>query len=112
MLRLLLKSKIHRATVTEANINYPGSITIDEALMEAVDLWEGEKVLVVDNTNGNRLFTYVMPGKRDSGIICMNGGSARLVQVGDKVTILAFALSEEPIIEKKIVLNDQNQVKS
>lgn len=112
MLRLLLKSKIHRATVTEANINYPGSITIDEALMEAVDLWEGEKVLVVDNTNGNRLFTYVMPGKRDSGIICMNGGSARLVQVGDKVTILAFALSEEPIIPKKIVLNDQNQVKS
>lgn len=86
----MFKSKIHCATVTEANLNYVGSITIDETLMEAANLLEGERVQVVNNNNGARLETYVIKGKKDSGIICLNGAAARLVQVGDIVIIIAY----------------------
>ncbi len=92
MFRHLLKSKIHRAVVTEANINYIGSITIDEELMEKADIIENEKVLVVDIDNGARFETYAISGKRGSGIICLNGAAARLVQVGDLIIIITFSL--------------------
>ncbi len=88
----ILKSKIHRVTVTEANLEYIGSITIDEALMEAANLYAGERVQVVDNNNGARLETYVIPGKRGSGCICMNGAAAHLIHVGDTVIIMAYAM--------------------
>ena len=88
----ILKSKIHRVTVTEANLNYVGSITIDEDLMDAANILVGERVQVVDNTNGSRLETYVIPGKRGSGCICMNGAAAHLMQVGDTIIIMAYAL--------------------
>lgn len=92
MFRHMMKSKIHRATVTEANLNYVGSITIDEDLMEAADLLENEKVQIVDNNNGSRLETYVIPGPRGSGVICLNGAAARLVQPGDTVIIISYAI--------------------
>lgn len=92
MLIEVLKSKIHRVKVTEANLNYIGSITIDEALMEAAGLIEGEKVHVVNVNNGARLTTYVIKGERNSGQICMNGPAARKVAVGDIVIIWSFAL--------------------
>ena len=91
----ILKSKIHRVTVTEADLDYIGSITIDEELMEAAHIFSGEKVQVVDNTNGARLETYVIPGKRGSGCICMNGAAAHLIHVGDTVIIMAYALMSE-----------------
>ena len=88
----VLKSKIHRAVVTEADINYIGSITIDEDLMEASNLIEGEKVQVVNLNNGERIETYVIKGKRKSGTICMNGPAARKALAGDIVIIISFAL--------------------
>jgi len=87
----LLKSKIHRVRITESNLHYIGSITIDEALMEASNIIENEKVQVVDIENGERLETYVIKGTRGSGMICMNGPTARLVAVGDTVIIMSFA---------------------
>ncbi|NUU63246.1 aspartate 1-decarboxylase [Bacillus sp. FJAT-27264] len=102
MFRHMMKSKIHRATVTEANLNYVGSITIDEDLMEAADLLENEKVQIVDNNNGSRLETYVIPGPRGSGVICLNGAAARLVQPGDTVIIISYAmLSQEELQSHK-----------
>ncbi len=88
----VLKSKIHRASVTESNLNYIGSITIDENLMEATNIIENEKVLVVNNNNGARFETYVIRGERGSGVICINGSAARLVQEGDIVIIMSFAM--------------------
>ncbi|MQL53279.1 aspartate 1-decarboxylase [Desulfofundulus thermobenzoicus] len=88
----MFKSKIHRATVTEANLNYMGSITIDQALLEAAGILPHEKVQVVNNNNGARLETYVISGPRHSGVICLNGAAARLVQPGDTVIIIAYAL--------------------
>ena len=88
----ILKSKIHRVAVTEANLDYIGSITIDEDLMDAANIYSGERVQVVDNTNGARLETYVIPGKRGSGCICMNGAAAHLIHVGDTVIIMAYAM--------------------
>ncbi len=90
----ILKSKIHRVVVTEADLNYIGSITIDEDLMDASNLIEGEKVQVVNINNGERLETYVIKGKRGSGIICMNGPAARKALVGDIVIIISFALMD------------------
>jgi aspartate 1-decarboxylase len=87
----VFKSKIHRVRVTQADLNYIGSITIDEALMEAAQLIEGEKVQIVNNNNGARLETYVIRGERDSGVICLNGAAARMVQVGDIVIIISYA---------------------
>lgn len=92
MLLQILKSKIHRVQVTEANLDYVGSITIDEALMEAANIYAGERVQVVDNTNGARLETYVITGRRGSGCICINGAAAHLINVGDTVIIMAYAL--------------------
>ena len=92
MLLNILKSKIHRVLVTEANLEYIGSITIDEALMEAANIYPGERVQVVDNTNGAPLETYVITGKRGSGCICMNGAAAHLIHVGDTIIIMAYAL--------------------
>lgn len=88
----VLKSKIHRVSVTEANLNYIGSITIDEALLEAANILPNEKVAIVNNNNGARLETYVIPGPRNSGTICLNGAAARLVQPGDIIIIIAYAL--------------------
>lgn len=88
----IFKSKIHRAVVTQADLNYVGSITIDEALMEAADIMPNEKVQVVNNNNGARFETYVIPGPRDSGVICLNGAAARLVQPGDTVIIITYAM--------------------
>ncbi len=90
----VLKSKLHCVKVTEANLNYMGSITIDEDLMDAAELIEGEKVQVVDNNNGERFETYIIKGERGSGCICLNGAAARKVQVGDVVIIIAYALME------------------
>lgn len=92
MLLNILKSKIHRVVVTEANLDYIGSITIDEDLMDAANIYSGERVQVVDNNNGSRLETYVIPGKRGSGCICINGAAAHLVHVGDTVIIMAYAM--------------------
>ncbi|WP_329903176.1 aspartate 1-decarboxylase [Porphyromonas pogonae] len=87
----LVKSKIHRVKVTEANLEYVGSITIDQNLMDAANILPGEKVQIVDNNNGARLETYVIPGERNSGVICLNGAAARMVQPGDIVIIMAYA---------------------
>ncbi|QIB27991.1 MULTISPECIES: aspartate 1-decarboxylase [Caloranaerobacter] len=107
----LFKSKIHRATVTEANLNYVGSITIDEALMEAAGIIENERVQVVNINNGARLETYVIKGERNSGVICLNGAAARLVQPGDKVIIMAYCWVDKDEAEKlkpKVVFVDEN----
>lgn len=95
MILNLLKSKIHCATVTEANLKYMGSITIDEALMEAAHILPNERVQVVNNNNGARLETYVIPGPRNSGVICLNGSAARMVQPEDIVIIMAYAFFDE-----------------
>jgi len=114
MLRTMCKSKIHRATVTDANLNYEGSITIDEALMEAADLLPYEKVQIVNNNNGARFETYVIKGKRDSGTICLNGAAARLVQPRDIVIIISYMQVDEkdlPSFQPKIIaVNSQNQI--
>ena len=108
-MRWQLRSKIHKATVTEANINYIGSITIDEALLTRVGLWEGEKVLVVSNTSGSRLETYVIVGKKNSGTICMNGAAAHLIKTGEEVTIMGFELTENPVVPKSILVDKENK---
>ncbi len=90
----IMKSKIHCARVTEANLNYMGSITIDEDLMDAANLIAGEKVSIVDNNNGERFETYIIKGERGSGCICLNGAAARKVQVGDIVIIMSYALMD------------------
>ena len=90
----VLKSKLHCVTFTEANLNYMGSITIDEDLMDAAGLIAGEKVQIVDNNNGERLETYIIKGERGSGCICLNGAAARKVQVGDTVIIIAYAIMD------------------
>ena len=95
----LVKSKIHRVTVTEARLDYIGSITIDEELMEAANIFEGERVYIVNNNNGERFDTYTIKGKRGSGVICLNGAAARKVQPGDIVIIMAYAIL--PIDEAK-----------
>ncbi|MCB0546222.1 MAG: aspartate 1-decarboxylase [Phaeodactylibacter sp.] len=105
------KSKIHRVRVTEADLNYVGSITIDEDLMDAANLIDGEKVQVVNNNNGERLETYVIPGKRGSGIICLNGAAARRAQVGDILIIISYALmdfEEAKSFQPRTVFPDEN----
>jgi aspartate 1-decarboxylase len=91
----MMKSKIHKAKVTEANLNYVGSITIDSMLMEKADMLPNEKVQVVNNNNGARLETYVIPGEPNSGMICLNGAAARLVQVGDEIIIISYGMFSE-----------------
>ncbi len=111
MLIQRFKSKIHRATVTEANLNYEGSITIDEALMEAANILEGERVQIVNNNNGARFETYVIRGERNSGIICLNGAAARKVQIGDIIIIISYAfmsMEEAKQFQPITVHPDQN----
>ena len=108
-MRWLLRSKIHKAVVVDANVEYIGSITIDEDLIERTGLWAGEKVLVVDNTNGSRLETYVMVGERNSGIIRMNGASSHLIKQGDEIVIMGFELTDKPIDPKVIIVDNQNK---
>jgi len=111
----VLKSKIHRVTLTEANINYVGSVTIDEDLMDAANIIENEKVQVVDVNNGERLETYVIKGKRGSGIICLNGAAARKAVIGDILIIISFAqmdFEEAKKFKPFIVFPDQkNRIK-
>ena len=110
MFRIMLKSKIHRARVTEANLYYEGSITIDARLMEEVDILSGEKVEVLNLNNGHRLETYAIKGKRGSGVICLNGPAARGACVGDEVVILSYAMVDERDIsdrEPKIATVDE-----
>lgn len=113
MYRTMMKSKIHKAIVTEANLHYVGSITIDIALMEAADLLTNEKVQVVNNNNGARLETYVIPGERNSGVICLNGAAARQVQVGDQVIIISYAVLSDEIarqyIPKVVFVDEKNR---
>jgi aspartate 1-decarboxylase len=107
----MFKSKIHRATVTEANLNYVGSITIDKALMDAAGILPGERVQIVNNNNGARLETYVIEGPKDSGVICLNGAAARLVQLGDNIIIISYCwLTEEEarIRKPEIVFVDED----
>ncbi|HEX6924425.1 MAG TPA: aspartate 1-decarboxylase [Longimicrobiaceae bacterium] len=114
MLRMMCKSKIHRATVTGADLNYMGSITIDPDLMEAADLLEYEQVHVVNINNGARFETYVIPGKRGEGEICLNGAAARLAHPGDKVIVISYAqYSEEELAEHRpifIFVDEQNRL--
>ncbi len=110
-MRWFLKSKIHKATVTEASIDYEGSITIDEDLMDQAGLLPYEKVLVVSNTSGSRLDTYVIKGKRGSRTIGMNGAAAHLIKKGEEIIIMGFELAEEPVETKKMLLDSDNNVK-
>ncbi|MBE0449303.1 MAG: aspartate 1-decarboxylase [Clostridia bacterium] len=111
MLLHMYKSKIHRATVTEANLNYVGSITIDQDLLDAAGILPGEKVQIVNNNNGARLETYTICGERGSGIVCLNGAAARLVQPGDVVIIIAYCIlnrEEAKTFEPDVVFLDSN----
>ena len=111
----MLGGKIHRATVTEADLNYVGSITIDQDLLDAAGICVNEKVQIVNNNNGARLETYTIPGERGSGVICLNGAAARLVQKGDIVIIMSYVLmsnEEAKNHEPKVVLvNEQNKIR-
>lgn len=111
MLLNMFKGKIHRATVTEANLNYVGSVTIDSKLLEASGILPGERVQIVNNNNGARLETYVIEGEPDSGVICLNGAAARLVQPGDNVIIIAYCWldqEEAKTFEPKAVFVDES----
>ena len=113
MLIEVLKSKLHCVTVTEANINYMGSITIDEDLMEAANLIAGEKVQIVDNQNGERFETYIIKGERGSGCICRNGAAARKVLVGDTVIIMSYAqmdFEEAKTFRPTVVFPEKNRI--
>jgi len=110
-MRWILRSKIHKATVTKADLNYIGSITIDEDLIEKAGFWPGEKVLVVSNTSGARLETYMMVGERDSGIICMNGAASHLIKVGEEIIVMGFELTNKPIKLQNILVDKDNKFK-
>ena len=108
-MRELLQSKIHKAIVTEADISYIGSVTIDTDLLDRIDLWPGQKVLIVSNTTGARLETYVIAGGRGTGQICINGTAAHLIKKGDEVIIIGFQVSEKPIEPKCILVDEKNR---
>jgi len=114
VIRLMMKSKIHRATVTQADLHYVGSVSIDSALMEAADLLEGEKVAIVDITNGARLETYVIPAPRGSGTITINGAAAHLVNAGDLVIIISYTMLEDAearkLVPTVVHVDEQNRV--
>ncbi len=115
MILQLLKSKIHCATVTEANLQYMGSITIDMELMKAAGILEHERVQVVNNNNGERLETYVIPGPAGSGVVCLNGAAARLVQPGDIVIIMAYAFMDEKeaqqYVPTVVLVDEKNKIR-
>lgn len=108
-MRFVLRSKIHKATVTDANLNYIGSITIDQDLIEKAGFWINEKVLVVSNTTGVRLETYIIKGEKNSGIICMNGAAAHLIKKGEEIIILGFELTDKKIKPKNILVDKKNR---
>ena len=108
-MRNVLRSKIHRAYVTDANPDYIGSVIIDRDLMEKVDLWEFEKVMICDVTNGNRWETYVLPGDRGSGTVSVQGAGAKLCQIDDCLIILSFEVTEKPIEPKMILVDRENK---
>ena len=114
MMRIMMKSKIHRATVTQADLDYVGSVTLDAALMEAADLLEGEQVAIVDITNGARIETYVIPGERGSGVIGINGAAAHLVHPGDLVIIMSYAVlgdAEARALQPRVVhVDERNRI--
>ena len=113
MLYNIFHGKIHRATVTEANLEYMGSVTIDSTLMKLAGILPGERVQIVDNNNGARLETYVIEGEPDSGVICLNGAAARKVTVGDKVIIIAYAMmtpeEAQACVPKVVMVDDNNR---
>lgn len=111
-MRWFLSSKIHKATVTEADLEYIGSITIDTELLEAVDLRPGEKVTVVSNTSGSRLDTYVIAGEPGSGVLCMNGAAAHLIKKGEEVIIMGYQLAEDTFPAKAILVDSHNKIVS
>lgn len=108
-MRWVLRSKIHKARVTEADVDYVGSITIDRDLIEKAGLWPGEKVLVVSNTTGNRLETYVIVGKPGSGEICMNGAAALVIKVEEEIIVMGFELTSEPMTPKIVLVDENNK---
>ena len=111
MFRTMLGGKIHRATVTEADLNYVGSITVDQDLLDAAGNYPNDKVAIVNNNNGERFETYTIPGERGSGVVCLNGAAARLVQKGDIVIIMSYVMLSEPEIaahEPNVVLVDEH----
>ncbi len=108
-MRWVLRSKIHNATVTEANVAYIGSITVDEDLLDRTGLWVGEKVQVVSNTSGARLETYIIAGPRGSGFISMNGAAAHLIKAGEQIIIMGFELTDQPITPKVILVDEANR---
>lgn len=114
MMRIMMKSKIHRATVTQADLDYVGSVTLDAALMEAADLLEGEQVAIVDITNGARIETYVIPGEPGSGVIGINGAAAHLVHPGDLVIIMSYAVlsdAEARALKPRVVhVDEKNRI--
>ncbi len=109
-MRWVMRSKLHNAVVTEANLAYVGSITIDEDLLDVVGLWPGEKVLVVSNTSGARLETYTIAGERGSRAICMNGAAAHLIGEGEQVIVMGFELVDAPVAARVAVLDASNRV--
>jgi aspartate 1-decarboxylase len=109
-MKFVISSKIFRATVTEANLNYEGSITIDTELCEKAGFWIGEKVLVVSNTSGARLETYIIPGKSGSGVICMNGAAAHLIKKGEEIIIMGFTLSDKSLVPKIVHVDKNNKI--
>ncbi|MFS0644478.1 aspartate 1-decarboxylase [Siminovitchia sp. 179-K 8D1 HS] len=115
MYRTMMNGKIHRARVTEANLNYVGSITIDADILDSVGMAANEKVQVVNNHNGARFETYIIPGERGSGVVCLNGAAARLVQVGDIVIIISYVLVPEEKVAshqpKVAIMDENNQIK-
>lgn len=110
MFREVLKSKLHRAMITGSDVDYEGSIEIPSDLMEAADLWAGEKVLVASITSGARLETYVLKGPPSTGHILINGGAAHLIKAGERVAIMAFAVSETPVEPKNLLLDERNHI--
>ena len=108
-MRWMLRSKIHKATVTEANLNYIGSITIDKSLIDLVGFKKGEKVQVVSNTSGARLETYVIEGEAGSGVVCMNGAASHLIKKGEEIIIIGYELTNEDIVPQVILVDKNNR---
>jgi aspartate 1-decarboxylase len=108
-MRWVLRSKLHKATVTEANVGYMGSITIDRSLVEQAGFWDGERVLITSNDSGARLETYIILGESGSGSICMNGAAAHLIKAGEEIIIMGFELTDRPVAPTVILVDSQNR---
>lgn len=108
-MRWVMRSKIHNATVTEANLAYVGSITIDEDLLDQCGMWPGEKVLVVSNTSGARLETYTIAGERGTGAMCVNGAAAHLIAQGEQIIVMGFELTDKPVRSTAILVDEANR---